>query len=164
MKKALLIIVIALAVGILFFRNEPTPQPNTVTQLQDSELCFSRIAPATKTAPYSVEEYIKLSIDKNNGVTGIKFGFQSGPDMTNGYTGTLAGMKKANGEIVVDYAFTVEGSSNTEQEIYRMTGSMIEKFRYPLKEANKKLVPDTTKEVTLQKYQLMSCEDLNEKM
>ncbi|NVN96825.1 hypothetical protein HXX01_01085 [Candidatus Nomurabacteria bacterium] len=95
---------------------------------------------------------------KNNVVTGTKTGTQKGPDMTNGYKGTLVGTWSGN-TIDAIYSYTVEGSKNKEKEIYRTREDQIgiEKLRYPLIEKSGMLVPDTTKEFKTMLYARVGC-------
>ena len=71
----------------------------------------------------------------------MKTGSQSGPDMTNGYEGILAGSLNTN---ILDliYSYTVEGSKNKEQEIYELQDNSLVKLRWTLVEKNNMLVPD----------------------
>ncbi len=113
---------------------------------EDGQQCYSYNHEAKPDEPYAVSEFINLTIDGNK-ITGTKTGTQKGPDMTNGYSGTLTGTVE-NNTFNITFAYTIEGSQNQEKEIYRLkqdkTG--IEKFRYPLIEKTGILVPDTTKE------------------
>jgi hypothetical protein len=91
-------------------------------------------------------------------VTGTKSGTQKGPDMTNGYNGTIVGT--LNNDTINDvFSYTIEGSSNKEAEIYRSREDQIgiEKMRYPLIEKSKILVPDVTKEFTVLLYARVGC-------
>jgi hypothetical protein len=77
--------------------------------------------------------------------------------MTNGYSGGLTGTI-AGDTIAVNYAYTVEGSKNIEQEIYKITPSGIDKLQYPLIDHYKDgLVPDTTKEFKVRSYASTAC-------
>lgn len=163
MKKALVIIVLAIIIGVIFFKDEaPIIEMPIIKTDTPSELCFSRAVAATTDAPYSVDEYIKLKIEDNM-VKGTKFGFQSGPDMTNGYTGTLSGVRNGT-EIIVDYTYIVEGSSNTEEEMYILENNSLQRMRYPLIEKSNKLVPDRSKLGTMLGYVAMACADFDTKL
>lgn len=121
--------------------------------------CFAYHHLGTVDAPYTTNEYLILTINGEQ-VTGIKKGDQAGPDMTNGYTGTITGNIKDDA-ITVNYVYTVEGSKNTEQEHYIITSSGIDKLVYPLIDHYKDgLVPDTSKPFTRRSYQSVACEVL----
>lgn len=171
MKKPLLIslaVVIVIAMGIYFITQsqkksidpitnpvviEPTPQPLTFTQ---GRQCYTYAHQGTPDAPYTTSESIDMTIQGTQ-VTGTKQGTQSGPDMTNGYTGSLTGTI-AGDTMTVNFAYTVEGSQNTEQELYTLTKSGIDKLQYPLIDAFKDgLFPDTTKEFTRREYVKVAC-------
>jgi len=130
---------------------------NITSFLKDGRQCYSYNHEATKTDPYTVNEFIDMTI-KGNVISGTKTGNQKGPDMTNGYNGTLLGAW--NGDIIdVVYSYTVEGSKNKEKEIYRAREDQIgiEKLRYPLIEKGGILVPDTTKEPKTMLYVRVGC-------
>ncbi|MEZ4103617.1 MAG: hypothetical protein R3B55_03685 [Candidatus Paceibacterota bacterium] len=156
MKKIILILITALAIYSAFFwlvlkdkikfpeniqeENTEIAEEEVVKEEVQSKVCFSRNQEATEEAPYSVSEYIELNIDKNI-VSGIKTGNQSGPDMTNGYQGTLAGeIKDQKIEVIFDY--TIEGSDQKEREEYLLKDAGLVKNRYQLIEENGFLVPD----------------------
>ena len=126
------------------------------------EKCYSRTTIATTEKPFAVEEYIKLKFDKQK-VEGYKFGFQSGPGYSNGYNGTLIGTI-TNADILVDFAYTVEGSKNTEEEVYIKKDESIEKIQYQLLEKGNKLVPDRNKEVNRLLYPPIDCKIYEEKL
>jgi hypothetical protein len=130
-----------------------TNQPDLV--LTDGRQCYTYSHQATTDAPYTVSEFIDMTISGVN-VTGTKSGTQSGPDMTNGYNGTITGTLKNN--MITDvFSYTVEGSANKEQEIYRASKIGIEKLRYPLVEEKGILVPDTTQAFTSLSYARVGC-------
>jgi len=135
------------------------PQSNSTTQpvvtLQDGRQCYTYSHDATKDAPYAVSEFIDMNI-KGSVVTGTKHGTQGGPDMTNGYTGTIDGILDHNA-ITDIFSYTIEGSHNKEQEMYRASQTGIEKLRYPLIEQKGILVPDTTKPFTVLSYARVGC-------
>lgn len=132
-------------------------QPGAVAVLSGAK-CFSRLQKATASAPYTVDEKIKLDISGEK-VTGTKSGTQIGPDMTNGYTGTLTGTYK-NNVIDVLYSYTVEGSQNKEQEEYDVTANGLVKKRWPLKDENGILVPDKTQTSADITYNSVDCSTL----
>ncbi len=127
--------------------------------LQDGRQCYTYNHEAEATAPYTVNEFIDITI-KGTAVTGTKKGTQSGPDMTNGYTGTLTGTASKK-TIDAVFSYVVEGSKNKEQEMYRTSLTGIEKLRYPLIEGKGMLIPDTTKEFTPMLYARVGCTGSN---
>ncbi len=124
-----------------------------------TQQCYSYSQAATKDAPYAVSEFLALSV-KGSTVSGTKKGTQSGPDMTNGYEGTISGTI-ASWMITSLFSYVIEGSANTEKELYRYTADNkgIEKLRYPLLEGKNMLVPDTTKPYTVMLYSTVSCSE-----
>ena len=113
-------------------------------------MCFARDQEATEDEPYEVSENIELTVNDKI-VSGIKKGTQSGPDMTNGYEGTLSG-EILDGVYLLTFDYTIEGSDQKEKEEYLIKGDNFIKQRYPLKEEAGILVPDKTKEVTEVSY------------
>ena len=174
MKRTLTIslivaVVIIVAVGIFFiFQTQkksvnPVSNPVAVEPIQqpvklgDGRQCYAYSHDATKEQPVTSTEFIDMTISGNT-VTGIKRGTQSGPELTNGYEGTLTGTLVGD-TMNVAFAYTVEGSKNTEHEIYRAGLTGIDKLRYPLIDKYKDgLFPDTTKDVTLLHYARVGCE------
>jgi hypothetical protein len=127
--------------------------------------CFSRIQKATDTAPYNVEEYVVLNFDGIK-ITGTKRGTQAGPDMTNGYTGTLEGAKIINEnieEIELTYSYVVEGSKNRELEVYTLDKNNLIKKRWLLVDRKINgvsiLVPDYVGEPSLISYSSTECKN-----
>ena len=118
--------------------------------------CYAYHQVATKTAPYAVDESMTLVTSPDGSIAGEKKGTQKGPDMTNGYTGTLKGAQ-ADTMLKLDYSYIIEGSSNTEQELYRVVAGGLEKLRYPLIEQHGMLVPDTTKPYKALAYKTVPC-------
>ena len=138
--------------------SENNPAPVSASILKDGRQCYTYDHEATKAEPYTVNEFIDITINGTT-VTGTKTGTQSGPDMTNGYTGTITGT--TDGNTINDvYSYIVEGSANKEEEIYRARPDQIgiEKLRYPLIEEKGILVPDTTKDFTPMLYARVGCE------
>ncbi len=78
--------------------------------------------------------------------------------MTNGYTGTITGSVQGD-MITVTYVYTVEGSQNREQELYRISTDGLRKLRYPLIDQGDILVPDTTQEYQEMIYTAAPCDD-----
>lgn len=127
------------------------------------EYCYGRIQEATDTAPYSVEEHIILKFNDGD-VVGIKSGTQAGPDMTNGYIGTLAGSAISNelGQgLQLVFEYEIEGSTNRELELYAVLKEGLVKERWVLEEANindqQILVPDFQGDPMLIPYAVEPC-------
>lgn len=177
MKKPLIIsltvaAVIAIAVGIYFIiqsQKKPTaPIPDPVVtepiqqpiKLVDGRQCYTYSHEATKEEPVTSTEFIDMTIAGTK-VTGTKHGTQSGPELSNGWEGTVTGTL-AGDMINVAFAYTVEGSQNTEHEMYQAGLTGIDKLRYPLIDKFKEgLFPDTTKEYNLLHYARVGCEGSN---
>ncbi len=124
--------------------------------MQVKTACYAYHQIATKAAPYAVDESMTLVTSPDGSIAGEKKGIQKGPDMTNGYTGTLRGTQ-ADTMLKLDYSYIIEGSSNTEQELYRVVAGGLEKLRYPLIEQRGMLVPDTTKPYKALSYKTAPC-------
>ena len=139
---------------ILLLENPPIVKQEVVT-LKDGRQCYTYNHEETDGEPYTVNEFIDININGKI-VTGTKRGTQSGPDMTNGYTGSIDGILNDD-TITAVYSYVVEGSSNKEKEIYRASETGIEKLRYPLVEEGKILVPDKTKEFKILQYDRVGC-------
>lgn len=136
---------------------EPIQQP---IKLVDGRQCYTYSHDATKEEPVTSTEFIDMTIAGTK-VTGTKRGTQSGPELTNGWEGTLTG-DLAGDTINVAFTYTVEGSKNTEHEIYQASLTGIDKLRYPLIDKYKDgLFPDTTKEYKLVHYARVGCEASN---
>ncbi len=159
--KILLILILAGLAFYYFVYKKDSPKveqiPNSVT---NGELvgknCFEYDQIATTEAPYSVNEKVEIVILGNKVVMGTKSGNQSGPDMTNGYEGTLTG--KLEGDILnVVYSYKIEGSDQKEKEIYKVTSDSIVKQRYVLEDVGVVLTPDTTSEVREMVYKKIDC-------
>lgn len=132
------------------------PDVSALSHILDGQTCFSYRHEASLEAPYDVHEYMELKVSDAK-VTGTKTGTQQGPDMSNGYTGSLDGSIVGNLMTVV-YVYTVEGSSNKEQEWYRIIDEGLVKERYPLIETSDMLVPDITGTMTELTYTKVECE------
>jgi len=131
----------------------PEIQPNI--SLTDGRQCYTYNHEATKDEPYKVNEFIDITISGTK-VTGTKRGTQSGPDMTNGYNGTLVGTLDKD-TITSIFSYVIEGSSGKEKEIYKTSKTGIDKLRYQLIEKDKMLVPDTTKDFKILSYARVGC-------
>jgi ABC-type multidrug transport system fused ATPase/permease subunit len=114
------------------------------------ESCYVYNQVATVDAPYKVDEYLNIKVSGDK-VVGTKKGNQSGPDMTNGYTGSISGTLSSD-TIKSVFSYVVEGSKNNEQEIYKITPSGLDKLRYPLIDKKGVLTPDTSKEYKTLSY------------
>lgn len=132
-----------------------------VAILQDGRQCYTYNHEATTTEPYKVDEFIDITISGTK-VSGSKKGTQAGPDMTNGYTGTINGTLTSD-TIESVFAYTIEGSQNKESEIYKARKDEIgiEKLRYPLIEKGGMLVPDTTQDFKTLLYARVGCTGSN---
>lgn len=173
MKKPLIIsltviAVIVIAVGIFFIvqsqKKDSVPEIPNITQqpikLVDGRQCYTYSHNATKEEPVTSTEFIDMTIAGTK-VTGTKRGTQSGPELTNGWEGTLTGDLVGDMMNVV-FLYTVEGSKNTEHEMYQAGLTGIDKLRYPLIDKFKEgLFPDTTKEYKLLHYARVGCEGAN---
>jgi hypothetical protein len=157
MKRKLLILIPIVIAAVLITRHRSVdPQPVADTQAVESTQthCYERSVLATETEPYTVHQHITLTIDGTS-VTGTKSGTQAGPDMTNGYEGTLQGT--VSDPLTLLYTYTIEGSTQQEQEQYTVHGNYLIKHRYPLLEQNGVLIPDITKPSTDQTYKQIPC-------
>jgi len=153
MKKILTILGLVIVIGILLIVTKRKEQP--VAQNTDGKSCYVYDHESSIYEPYEIHEL--LEIEKNgNQITGEKSGTQAGPDMTNGYTGTINGTIENE---ILDVAFTyiIEGSKNTEEELYRFRGSDLEKIRHPLEEKDGILVPDQSKTPIYLLYKKVDC-------
>jgi hypothetical protein len=131
------------------------PEEQSNLTLKEGRQCYAYSIEPTANAPYKVSEFLDITI-KGEKVEGSKKGTQSGPDMTNGYNGSITGTLKDN-MISGVFAYTIEGSKNKEKEIYHTSKVGLEKLRYPLIEQKGVLVPDTTKEYTTMSYARIVC-------
>lgn len=159
----LLVIVITFIIaGGIFLKNKkviaPTDEIKIVPMVQknlEGKYCYTYHQVATSTAPYAVDEFINITV-ADDVVNGTKKGTQAGPDMTNGYEGSLKGTLDKDTMDVI-FSYVVEGSANKEKEIYVVKEDRLQKLRYPLMEQNKILVPDTTKEYKTLDYMKTDC-------
>jgi len=140
-------------------KTQDVPSPQAYNIPTAGKYCFVRTEKATVDAPYSVEEHVVLNFDGVK-VSGTKRGTQSGPDMTNGYEGTLIGATIDN-EMELTYAYTVEGSKNRELEVYTFDKENLIKKRWVLHEGKINgvniLLPDYVGEPMLIAYQPEGC-------
>ncbi len=165
MKRNTILLVVFVAliiVGGIFFKNKkvisPTDEIKVVPVVQknlEGKYCYAYHQVATTSAPYAVDEFINITV-ADGVVSGVKNGTQAGPDMTNGYEGSLKGTLN-KGTMDVIFSYIVEGSANKEKEIYLVKEDRLQKLRYPLMEQNKMLVPDTTKEFKTLDYMKTDC-------
>lgn len=127
---------------------------------ENNSYCFVYTQLTTPDAPYAVEEHIKLE-KQGERFFGTKIGNQRGPDMTNGYTGTIVGIKESD-QLKLVFDYNIEGSKNKELEIYEIKGNNLIKKRYPLSEGEyqgkKMLVPNNTDEPEFLDYKKEQCE------
>ncbi len=144
--KKLLITILILALAILTF-SKFSKKEQVVVDVPFAEsraYCFGRVQEASKDAPYRVEEHMSLTRVRGE-ITGTKSGTQRGPDMTNGYEGTMKGEAK-DGYLEFVYSYTIEGSKQKELERYVIDGADLVKQHYVLKEEKRNgetvLVPD----------------------
>ncbi len=160
---AILLILIAGFVSKKTWAPERVAVPTTDVQpdlsLKDGRQCYSYAHAATPESPYEVLEVMDLTISGTD-VSGTKRGTQNGPDMTNGYDGTISGTLTGN-NIDVIFSYIVEGSANKEKELYKVNSTGVEKLRYPLVQKNGMLVPDTTKPFTALSYSRITCSGSN---
>lgn len=164
MKKAILfvvLIVLIIASGI-FLKNKKVIAPTeeikvlpVVEEKIEGRNCFVYKHEATKDEPYKVSETIDINVS-GSVVTGTKNDTQAGPDMTNGYEGSLNGILDKDVMNVV-FSYVVEGSANKEKEIYLVKKDILQKLRYPLIEGENMLIPDTTKEYKTLDYIRVNC-------
>ena len=166
-KKISIIVLVVLVVVVAYFvfrqkRVESTVDimpTQQVVKLVDGRQCYTYSHDATTTEPYATTDYIDITISGSR-VTGTRYGTQKGPDMTNGYTGTMEGIIE-NNKITSILSYTIEGSKNKEQEIFQAGLTGIEKLRYQLLEGEDMLVPDIIKEYKILEYARVECEDSN---
>jgi hypothetical protein len=172
-KHVLAILVLFLGIFLIvnMKRDEPAPvvAPVVVPAVPDTvpvssipttgTQCFYRISEATASGPYRIEEHIVLDFTGQK-VSGLKSGTQAGPDMNNGFEGTLLG-STIDDEIELVFAYTIEGSKNRELEVYTFDGDKLIKKRWALKEEKINginiLVPDYIGDPILISYTPEGC-------
>lgn len=164
MKKSIvfvILIVLIIACGI-FLKNKKVIAPVDETKIApvvqenlEGRNCFMYQHEATKDEPYKVSETIDINV-AGGVVSGTKKGTQAGPDMTNGYEGSLKGTLDKDVVDVV-FSYVIEGSANKEKEIYLVKKDILEKLRYPLIESKNMLIPDTSKEYKTLDYIRVDC-------
>lgn len=135
-----IILITVFAIYLVFKNQEPRDTVEVDNLSQSINTCYEYHQSATANEPYKVDEYIEIYIN-DEVVSGTKHGTQDGPDMTNGYFGTLNGTI-INDILLLSFNYEVEGSKNTETEEYTMTESALIKHRYVLIEENGGLVPN----------------------
>ena len=137
------------AVGVFFYfssQKEMSKSPSLPSDtsqsapLPDGKYCYQYSQKATQDTPYSVEEYSEIVLSGNT-VSGLKRGSQSGPDMSNGFDGTLSGTRDGN-SLTIRFKYVIEGSSGEEMELYSLDENTLTKHRYTLKEEGGVLVPN----------------------
>ncbi len=144
--------------GLFFDKKNPeTPVAEIpIVSTTSERMCFQYDQSATTEAPYEVHEKIDITISDGK-ITGVKSGTQKGPDMTNGYEGTLGGTLLGSRADVL-FSYTIEGSSQKEQELYDMKNDSLVKLRYVLREEKGILVPDTSSLVREIVYKKIECD------
>lgn len=158
----LIILVVLIALFLIFGKNEKSQvlENNNQDQIAsnlNSRSCYEYNHQATKTEPYT--NYELMDLTRNGGViTGTKVGTQTGPDMTNGYEGSLAGTIDGD-TIDVVFSYVIEGSSQKEKEIYRVTDDSLTKLRYVLVEEDGILVPDLSSIAKELVYKKVACQN-----
>lgn len=135
------------------------PPVQQVVKLVDGRQCYIYNHDATPTDPYTTTDFMDITITGNK-VTGVRHGTQIGPDMTNGYAGTMEGTLE-NDKIIDVFSYTVEGSKNKEREIFQAENTGLDKLRYQLIDSKDILIPDTTKSFTILKYSRAPCDGSN---
>ncbi len=160
MKKLLILLTLILIVFCAVAMQQYKKEHAALVQKETTEetvqtLCFERTIKATPDAPYSTNEEVTITLE-GEAVTGTKFGTQAGPDMTNGYEGTLSGTQ-IDDKLELLFNYTIEGSSQAEQELYLLRDGSLFKQRYPLVEEGDVLVPDTSKPFSEQEYKSVQC-------
>lgn len=152
-------VLVARTLNVYTSENKDDSTENILSEITitSNPLCFAYESAATTDAPYSVSEKITLSKLTETEIEGIKQGTQAGPSMMNGYEGTLHGTISGTDAVVL-FAYTIEGSAGTEQELYTVTPEVLTKHRYALQEIGNLLVPDASSEKTDIVYTKTSCE------
>jgi hypothetical protein len=137
----ILIILLLLVGGVLLAtqKNIKTAEEHP-TASEPSKICFRYDHISTDTKPYDTSELVYLILDGDS-VSGQKFGTQRGPEMWNGYQGTLIGTRMGN-DLNLRFDYTIEGANQSEQELYTLSETALTKHRYQLIEQDGVLVPD----------------------
>lgn len=162
----ILLVVVVAVFGFVLLENKKdvpavviTNDKQNVPELVDGRQCYTYSHEKTDSEPYTTSEFIDMTISGNT-ISGTKTGTQSGPDMTNGYTGTIVGTLK-DGVITDTFSYVIEGSSQKEAEIYHAGVTGIDKWRYSLKEEGGVLVPDLSTDYKVLHYARVGCEGSN---
>lgn len=160
------ILVISIIIFIVFIKKDGSqmrdlPADTTqeifdTVQFENIPLCFTYQHNATESEPYNISEKIEITINDSQ-VTGTKNGTQFGPNMSNGYQGTLQGIISGT-NIMSLFEYVIEGANGAEQELYTISENILTKHRYQLKELGKILVPDMNSEKTDIVYTKTTCE------
>jgi hypothetical protein len=169
MKRVMIMIGIAILVivSILYIKNDSSSGVKVTTEAkkvvepkefvkENGKYCFHRLQLATAKEPYRVEEKVVLNI-KDGGVVGSKNGTQNGPDMTNGYTGDLAGFIKGE-DLELTYSYIVEGSKGKELEVYKFQNDTLVKMHWLLSDKDGVLTPDRVGAPKMIFFQEIKCE------
>ncbi len=140
-QKLLVILLILFGIGVgISYLGESVKEKTTKEIVPEiSSLCYVYKSQKSPVNPYAVTEYVQLNMGGTT-VSGWKFGTQDGPDMQNGYEGTLSGTKIGN-LISAVFSYTIEGSAQKEQEEYVVSENALIKNRYQLEEKAGILVP-----------------------
>lgn len=161
-KKIIIILVVLIILSTNIFvvskinKNTSSPMLNQESSDTFLEKCFVYEKDATINEPYSVVEELKIVLG-NGIVSGSKIGFQSGPDMTNGYHGSIDGFIKDD-TIETVFTYIIEGYEGTERELYKINNDSITKMRYQLEEGdNGLLVPNMNSKPIEQIYFEKDC-------
>lgn len=135
--------------------SQTTSSNSNILFAESRPYCFSYTHAATNDEPYTTTEQLNLTRIRDR-ISGSVSGTQRGPDMTNGYTGTLDGTLTNTG-FTATTIFTIEGATQTEQQIFELTDTTLTKLRYQLIEKKNILVPDTTTIPQRIQYQSIPC-------
>lgn len=154
-----LVIICALVIvgypGYRIFYVPPQTRAPADVLFAQGPYCFTYSHDASDDAPYTVSEYLSYTRSRDR-IIGTKEGTQAGPDMTNGYRGSFEGTLTSEGFSGV-YTYTVEGSTQKEEEDYVLTDTALSQIRYPLHEKDGVLVPDRTQKISVKEYSRTPC-------
>lgn len=166
MKKIIIPILIILAVLVVGFFILRGRESNNISSTgisdqllsdsYDSRSCYEYTHAATTNEPYTNYELVDVTRE-GDAITGTKKGTQSGPDMNNGYEGSITGTIN-NDMINVIFSYVIEGSSQKEKEIYRVGEDSLTKLRYVLVEESGVLVPDLSSSLKELVYKKVACQ------